>query len=327
MTPCFLLAPWANSNSLERTITRIQRAFPNRPYFLDFDQDYQLTNLESEPQRELEKLGETANGFENWIQFVEEHVNVWPCVQTKQQSRAQIIHQIRAYQALERPYCLRIVKEHFPNNIDNIVAALASAGTSDFAIILEGGWTRDPLTLAAWFVGILSGSLRQIDAVIPVVLSCTSIPEMFTSFDSREPTTVSFENRLLVQQVARTSNRARIIYGDWGSTRPRKNGSFASRPFDRVDYSTENAWIIARNKKDRWTFREAANAIVKSSQWDGNLGVWGEEMIVNTSINQELGIDTPPKNVAVRVNIHLHRQAFFGQPPLDPISMDEDWQD
>ena len=90
----------------------------------------------------------------------------------------------------------------------------------------------------------------------------------------------------------------------------------------RVDYPTEEAWLIARNKEDEWGFRKAAQAIVNSSEWDGNLGIWGEEMIQNTTINEELGINTPQKNVAARVNIHLHRQAFYGRPAMDPVEFD-----
>lgn len=327
MTPCFLLAPWANSNTLDRTITRIERSFPSRPYFLDIDRDYEFTNLESGPQQELSRLMLPDNAFENWVNFVGEHSNVWPCVQTVGQSQAEIRAQIGEFQSMGRPYCMRIVRDRFPNNIDEIVGAFAAGGAADFIIILEGGWTRDPLTLAVWFNGLLAEALQDIDAMVPVVLSCTSMPKMFSEFNSTAPVPVAFNNRRLVDQIARNSNRARVIYGDWGSTRPREVGGFANRPLDRIDYPTDTVWHISRNKDDEWDFRDAALAIVQSPAWDGNLGIWGEELIEQTTINEELGIDTPQKNVAARVNIHLHRQAFFGQPPIDPAAFDEEWQD
>lgn len=327
MTPCFLLAPWANSNSLERAIVRLERAFPNRNYFLDLDRDYQFTNLESEPQRQLAQLLAPNNCFENWINFVREHEHIWPCIQYIGQTEAEIRTQIEAIQGLHRPYCMRIVRERFPGNLEEIVGAFAAGGAADFAIIIEGGWTRDPLSLAVWFNGLLAESLEAIDALIPIVLSCTSIPKMFTDFSSERPITVAFSNRRLMEQVARNSNRARVIYGDWGSTRPRDVTGFANRPLPRIDYPSNQAWHIARNKELEWGFREAALAILEHPEWDGTLGIWGEEMIQQTTINEELGIDTPQKNVAARVNIHLHRQAFFGQPPINPAEFDEDWQD
>ncbi len=327
MTPCFLLAPWANSTSLERAVARIERAFPNRPYLLDLDRDYMPTNLDSPAQQEFLQLLDPRNGYANWVAFVGEHENVWPCVQTRGITEPEIAKQIEAFQAQGRPYCMRIVRDPYPDNVGDIIGAFSASGSADFAIVLEGGWTRDPLMIALWFSGFIAESLDAVDASVPVVLSCTSIPKMFDAYNSSAPVRVPFSNRLLVDQVARGSNRTRIIYGDWGSTRPRERRDMASRPLDRIDYPTDSSWLIARNKDARWDFRDAAEAVVSNGEWNGNLGIWGEELIRNTIINKELGIDTPQKNVASRVNIHLHRQAFYGQPPLAPIALDEDWED
>ncbi|WP_192708277.1 beta family protein [Methylobacterium sp. OAE515] len=327
MTPCFLLAPWANSATLERTLVRIDRAYPNRSYFLDIDQAYLITNQENEPQRQLSLLKDGTGAFANWTEFVREHDHVLPCLQTRGLTKSEIRAQIEAFQHMGRSYCVRIYRERFPGNFTDIIGALTDVGSADFTVILEGGWVSDPLSLAAWFSGILSAGLSEIDASVPIVVSCTSIPNMFTEFVGRTPTTLPFNNRVLVDQVARSSNRQRIIYGDWGSTRPRQESGFASRPLDRVDYPTDNAWLIARNKDLNWNFRNAALAITASPQWNGSLGIWGEEMISNTTINQALGIDTPQKNVASRVNIHLYRQSFFGLPPLPPAALDEEWED
>jgi len=74
-------------------------------------------------------------------------------------------------------------------------------------------------------------------------------------------------------------------------------------------------------------FEDAARAIVARPEWEGDLGIWGEEMIEATAINKELGIDTPQKNVAARVNIHLHRQAFIDAGDIGGMNLDEDWED
>lgn len=326
MTPCILLAPWANSNTLDRAIDRVERAFPNRSYFLDIDRDYQFTNLESAPQQELVRLMAPGGAYSNWVDFVAHREWVWPCIQSRGQNEAELRQQIEAIQALERPYCMRIVRDRFPSNVEEIVSAFAAGGTADFAIILEGGWTRDPLSLAVWFDGFIAESLREIDAEVPVVLSCTSMPKMFSAFSG--VTQVPFSNRQLVDQISRQSNRTSVIYGDWGSTRPREESGFANRPLDRIDYPTDGAWYIARNKDEEWDFETAAKELIENSGvWNGNLNIWGEEMIYQTTINEEIGIDTPQKNVAARVNIHLHRQAFHGQEGLDGMKFDEPWED
>ncbi|ATI41928.1 hypothetical protein CBW24_07880 [Pacificitalea manganoxidans] len=326
MTPCILLAPWANSSTLERAIDRVRRAFPNRQYILDLDRDYQFTNPESGPQQEMMRLLDPTDAYSNWVEFVSEHEELIPCIQSRDQSEAEIRQQIMAFQGLGRQYCMRIVRDRFPNNFDEIVAAFAAGGTADFFVILEGGWTLDPLTLSAWFDGLIAGGLMAIEASVPVVVSCTSMPKLFSNYSGA--TEVPFHNRRLVDQLRRQTNRTSVVYGDWGSTRPREPGGFANRPLDRIDYPTENSWIIVRNKDEKWDFEDAAEELVKrSGVWDGSLNVWGEEMIYQTTINEEIGIDTPQKNVAARVNIHLHRQAFYGQQGLSGMDFEEDWED
>lgn len=327
MTPCILLAPWANSLTLQKSIERVERAFRHQYYFLDIDRDYEFTNLESPPQQQLLALLDPNDAFANWCRFVVEHEWVYPCVQTRGQNEAAIRVQIERFQSAGRAYCMRVFMSRIPDNISEVVSAFAASGVADYAIILEGGWTQDPLTLAVWFDGMIGGLLEAIDATVPIVLSCTSMPKMFTDFDGGV-TQVPFNNRVLVEQIRqRRSNRSRIIYGDWGSTRPREPSAFASRPLDRVDYPIRNAWDIARNKTQNWDFKRSAQAIVASADWDGTLGIWGEEQILNTTISPALGIDTPQKNVAARVNIHLHRQAFYDVRNIGGINLDEDWED
>lgn len=327
MVPCILLAPWASSANLQKSIDRVEKAFRSRNYFLDIDRDYEFTNLEAPPQQELTALLDPSNSFENWCKFVEERKWIWPCVQTRGQSEAEIRTQIERFQKADRTYCMRIFRDRYPSNMDEVVSAFAASGTADYVIILEGGWTQDPLSLAGWYDGIIGGPLQAIDATVPVVLSCTSMPKLFTIYDAGI-SRVQFSNRQLIDQIRqRWANRTRITYGDWGSTRPREPRSIAARPLDRVDYPSNNSWCIARSKKDGWDFKQAAEEIVKIAEWEGDLDIWGEEMIINTTINAALGIDTPQKNVAARVNIHLHRQAFYGAGTLGNLNLDEDWED
>jgi len=324
MTPCFLLAPWVASHALERAMDKIENVFPNRPYFLDLDPDYQPTNPEGEPQQELAQLMDPSDGYANWVDFVRDHERVWPVIQSQGQDRLQIRKQIEAMQDLGRCYCMRISRNHFPDNIDDIVAAFAESGAADYDIILEGGWTEDPLGLASWFGGMITGALTQISAQVLIVASCTSIPMSYVGYQGLNK--VPFHNRKLVQQVGSQSNRSKVIYGDWGSTRPRRVQGGGRRPLDRIDYPTNGAWHIARNKDEDWTFRDAAKKVVASNVWKGNLNIWGERMIEDTARGRETGIDTYQKNIASRVNIHLHLQAWHGHADPSP-NVEDDWED
>ncbi|MCY4261628.1 MAG: beta family protein [Rhodobacteraceae bacterium] len=324
MTPCFLLAPWVNTHALERAMDKIENVFPNRHYFLDLDPDYQPTNPEAPSQQEWAQLMEPDNDYANWVAFVKNYKHAWPVIQTQGQDRPQIRKQIEAMQATGRRYCMRITKNAFPDNIGDIIAAFAEDGAADYVIILEGGWTENPLGLASWFGGTITGVLTQIDAQVPIVVSCTSIPKDYMQYKGLEK--VPFSNRELVQQVGRQSNRSPIIYGDWGSTRPREVRRGGRKPLERIDYPTSSTWYIARNKDEKWTFKKAAKKLVSSDVWNGKLGVWGERMIMDTDQGLETGIDTYQKNIASRVNIHLHQQAYYGSESAK-FSTEDDWED
>lgn len=327
MSPCFLLAPWGGrSKTIDSTIDRLERAFPNRPYFLDIDRDYHFTNPEAPAQVDLIELLNPKDGFKNWIDFVGRHKNVVPCLQTRNLNSLEITSQIIRFQEMDRTFALRIVRERMPENFADIQVALNSIGSADFAIILEGGWVKDAIDLEMWFVDLVRGPLGEIGATVPIVVSCTTVPNEFTDMSGVE--TVAYSNRQLLDNVRRNTNHTNLIYGDWGSTRPRLPPRFASRPLARVDYPGGNCWHFARSKENNWGFQDAATAIMSSSEiWDGDLDIWGEEMISQTARNPRLGIDTPQKNVASRVNIHLHLQAFYGEDDIHGIDLDEDWVD
>lgn len=328
ITPCILLAPWSSSKTLDKAVERVEKAFPERTYFLDIDRDYKCSykNQENQPQKQLLALLNPENAFARWVDFVKRHERAWPCVQTRGQNQEEIRGQIEAMQKLGRPYCMRIVRERFPSNIDEIVDAFVATGTADFAVILEGGWTSDPLSIENWFENTLRDNLHEIDANIPVILSCTSMPRDFSAYSGTVK--VPMHNRELVGSMSRKFNHRFLVYGDWGSTRPRETPSHARKPFDRIDYPTKDAWYIVRNKEKEWNFKSAAKELVGNENvWNGNLEIWGEDMIKRTCINEDMGIKSPQRNVAARVNIHLHLQAFHDNPDLEAMDFDEDWQD
>lgn len=324
--PCFLLAPWVNSNSLDKSIERIRRAFRNRKYYLDIDRDYEIRNPGSPAQIELLALRNNSNGYENWIEFVKLYEEILPCIQIRNADERGIRKQISEFQSMGRSYCFRFQYGFYDYNLELVISEINRLGTADFEIILEGGWTEDVLSLSSWFGGLIQNSLSTINPDIPIVISCTSMPKGFTEYVGLER--VDFSNRELVNQIRRTTNRPRIIYGDWASTRPREPRKIASRPHDRIDFPIDNSWIIARNRDEEWDFKRAAKEIISSGDfWSGNLNIWGEEMIQKTAIDATLGINTPQKNVASRVNIHLYRQAFFGSEVSYLEFAEEDWED
>lgn len=327
MTPCFLLSPWATSKTLEKSIGRIEKAFPHGNYFLDIDQDYQARiGSTSESADELERLKDPSGAFSNWCDFIARFERAMPCLQTAGQSEQQLREQVRSYQDLGRIYCLRVFKSRQSVGLQTVVNALNATGTADFVVILEAGWSNDVLLNASWFTGLAKGILANIKPEVPFVVSSTSFPRSFSHIFGVER--IPFANRNLQAQVQQGANRARLIYGDWASTRPREyQGGGAPIP-PRIDYARDDEWAILRNPDKGWTFHEAALELVNNPVlWDGTTQQWGEELIAEAATAEGLGVNTPQKNVASRVNLHLHRQAFFGMQPPAPEAFDDPWED
>ena len=322
LKPCILLVPWANS--YDKAIKRFEKAYPQRPYFLDIEKDYQPANPEGQALKEMNFLLDPANQYKNWIDFITAYRNVHPCIQCEGQNTAQIQQQIRAVKALERSYCLRIDVQNIPPNINDIIAAFAPE--TDYTVILEGGWTNNPLNLMPSFNSIISVQLNALNQNIPIVISCTSFLKSFTKISGVQPTI--FENRQLVNQLATSHTNRRIVYGDWGSSRPRVYTGGGGHPIPpRIDYPAKDAWHIARNKGKNWDYHAAAKEIIKIPDWHGNLNIWGEGRIKLTAQNQALGINTLQKNTTSRINIHLHLQAFYYRNDLTGIPIEDDYKD
>ena len=324
MTPVFLLAPWANSKSLEKTVERIERAYPKRRYFLDVDRDYIPSNSENSlAQTEWLAIRESSGQYKAWDDFWMRFKMAMPCLQLSDQEHDEIERQINHIQEQDREFCLRIEINRIPNNLQVAVETLSRLGTADFSVIVEGGWVADPLTLYARVEGLISGILSELDGRIPIAVSCTSMPKGFADIVGLAE--APFTNHQLLDQLRRSTNRDIILYGDWGSTRPREDG-FGQAPYPRIDYPTDSSWCFARNRPREWDYGRAAQAVVASDAWNGQLGIWGEEMIQDTAYRPQFAIDTPQKNVASRVNIHLHRQALYGDNITD-LNLDEPWVD
>ncbi len=324
LMPCIILAPWVNSYDLGKSIKRFEKAYPDKPYFLDLDRVYSLKNSERPALKEMKGLLDPTDGYKNWLNFIKIYKNVCPCIQYKDQDTNQIQQQIQAIKELGRPYCLRIdIKDKdIAQNISNIIPAFENE--TNYTIILESGWVQDPLTLITELSGFITKQLSTLNQDIPIVISCTSFPKGFGTISGVHST--PFKNRQLVDRLRNNSDN-RIIYGDWGSARPRENILGGSAPIPRIDYPTKNTWYIARNKQAGWNYQIAANKIITNNNWLGRIGIWGEEMIERTAKNQSLGINTPQKNVASRINIHLHLQAFYDTDSLNTIDLEDDFVD
>jgi len=328
LTPLILLAPWLATTPLSRALDKFEESFPFRPYFIDVDSYYRVNDKPNDAKALWRQLVQKPANLDAWWGLLEEYPNANPCLLMAEQSFERAWDQIAWARENDRTFCLRMnladgIGSGIPPWMPAFVEQLAQEGANDFAVVFEFGWVQNPLLVAAVASGYTNSFFSTIPPEVPIAISCTSFPKEFTSFNGISE--VNFNNRALIAHVQQGTNHPRIIYGDWGTTKPRSYGH-ANQPKNRIDYPTDTSWVFARNQNDNVDFRTAAERITDSDYWSGDLGVWGEQLIEGTAAGQAFAIDTMPKMYAARINIHLHRQAFYGGlPPAE--ALDEAWSD
>lgn len=328
MTPIVLLAPWLATTPLSRALDKFEESYPARPYFLDVDTYYRMNDKPNDAKELWARLAAKPADLDAWWRFLADRPNANPCLLMAQQPIERVRDQIVWARENDRTFCLRLnlaegISSGIPQWMHELVSELANEGATDYAIVFEFGWVEEPLLVAVVASGYIGTLFSEIPPAVPVGISCTSFPKDFTRYDGAE--VEAFTNRELVAQVQRVTNRPRIVYGDWGTTRPRTYGH-ASQPKNRIDYPTDSSWVFARDGDESVDFQTAASRITESDHWSGDLGIWGEQLIEGTAAGQAFAIDSMPKMYAARINIHLHRQAFYGHLP-PPEALDEAWSD
>ena len=328
LTPLLLLAPWLATTPLSRALDKFEESYPARPYFVDVDTYYRVNDKPNEAKGLWEQLAQPPADLNAWWELLADYPNANPCLLMAEQPIEHVREQITWARDNNRSFCLRVnladgIGSGIPPWMPELVEELADEGANDYAVVFEFGWVQDPLIVAAAASGYTNSYFSTIPPEIPVAISCTSFPKDFTLYDGTDE--VSFSNRDLIAQVRQTTNHPRIIYGDWGTTRPRSYGH-ASQPKNRIDYPTDSSWIFSRDQDESVDFATAAARITNSDHWSGILGIWGEQLIGGTAAGEDFAIETMPKMYAARINIHLHRQAFFEQLP-PPAALDEEWSD
>lgn len=328
LTPLVLLAPWLATTPLSRALDKFQESYPSRPYFVDVDTYYRMNDKPNDAKDLWARLAQKPADIDAWWKFLAEYPNANPCLLMAEQPIEKVRDQITWAREHDRTFCIRMnlaegIGSGIPEWMPTLAGELVEEGASDYAIVFEFGWTKNPLLMAAAAIGYKSSLFSEIPPTIPVAISCTSFPRDFTSYDGTKEEV--FSNRELVAQVRRATNHPKIVYGDWGTTRPRSYER-ANQPKNRIDYPTDNAWVFARDQNESVDFQKAAARITASNYWSGNLGIWGEQLIDGTAQGQSFAIDSMPKMYAARINIHLHRQAFYGHLP-PATALDEVWND
>lgn len=158
-----------------------------------------------------------------------------------------------------------------------------------------------------------------------IALSATSFPSDFVGRVSQE-----IYERQFHRLVSDLHPERAFIYSDRGSARAERQLGGGGTPAPRVDLAVASQWEFYREEdqgdRDQAYF-DAATRATESSAWDPLLKVWGTQMIERTANEDDDAIVSPARSTAVRINLHLHEQSYYGAPPSEKYDTDEDWTD
>lgn len=339
--PVIPLRGWVGSNKLEKSVERIEKAFDERPWIADIDSSFvdegnKKRDVNGEYPRdvfsEVAALLISDNGYENWVNYIEDNPNMIPVVQL--QDTSQLSSQIEGLNALGRGLVFRFSIEDINSNTHvEVFSIVNSLNINDLYVIYDYGQVnREILTFSAAISSLINGTHDLVPEAL-ISISCSSFPSSFSGYNSSEN---SIYERILFNSVSGSCDGVRMLYSDRGSARADRIDGGGGIPSPRIDYPLQNDWRFIREEFDDYTnpqkgekemlYTNIAKNIMSKEYWRRDLYVWGTQIIEFTSRGDKFGINSPMKATAVRINIHMHQQLYYNSP-IELTDTDEDWED
>lgn len=275
---------------------------------------------------EIAALHNPANGYQAWCSFIASDERRIPVVQWTDDALI-LRAQVQQLAALNRGLIFRFRRSQGWNLAQ--AAALVDLSLGQHHILMvydyEQIGLRDDLTSIGVPTqsAILSTNMQISGGSRTHVFKASSFPSEFTS-TGEEYACLTIRERQLYEMLKASppivAAGIELNYGDHAAI-------FASerlpafRGVPRVDYPTPGEWIYHRRREG---FHDAASRVRADAKWDeGNL-CWGAQRIREAANGQMEGLGAAGKWTTIRMNIHMHVQAQFGDASL---STDEPWVD
>lgn len=303
--PVLVGRPWPNAKALTRAWEKIGEAMGGRRFALDLDGTKYRAGGATPAAAEFDALFDPGNGYENYYGELVEVPLAVPVMRIADGSIQQLDAQVEHVDALDRGVVLRLQYGCVTRPAELVRQVLDRV--EDVAVVIDAGWSSDLLGREAWASTII-GAITEVQPEAEIILSGSSFPDSFTSVGHRGE--VDVVERGLHARLTRRHNAARIVYGDWGSTRPPATESVPMRNIPRIDLPTTREWICFRRDGEEG-YPEIADRLISDPEWPEQLQIWGTYTIQCTAEDLPGAIRSPGTAAAARINIHMHRQAHF----------------
>lgn len=336
MLPLIGMRGWVGSKTLENSISRVKDAIGERPWIVDIDKDFLASAKADRPGYNvvstLKSLMEPVEGYKNWCEFFSQIPHAIPVLQIGDVEELAL--QIATLSSWGRGLVVRFSLEDIDSGKEKIVIDILKHNrTEDIFVLYDYGQVRSDILTAA---GGIATKLSEARTSLPEAifgLSSTSFPSGFSGYSKGEN---PIYERLLFNNVKNAAAGKFLLYSDRAGARATRNSGGGGVPSPRIDYPLTNDWRFIRkefadsqniSKEEKAKlYTEAAAQIMAQDYWNPNLHVWGTQLIQLTSKSDILGISSPPRATAARLNIHMHNQLYYDEPE-NLLDTDEDWAD
>ena len=330
LLPVFRVRPWMSSKQLEKSLATLRKAMDGLPFACDIDAWWSGTGKERESTAAFREMREDVTGL-LWYEFIRTYEEAIPCIKLDT-SIDNILSEIRCDWMIERGFGI-VVTEKNREHIHKLPTILAAINHSNFFVIVDGGWSRDPLLNMANTTAIVSTVLDERDTTA-LFISSSSFPDQFGEIGIND--TINLKELDFFDEVrafvAQAYNRSTVRYSDWATTRPPPSIPIPARWVPRIDIPERQQIRIFRSRIDteaaedvRDTCIRLARVAVADQSWPSPPPSWGHYLVDLTASESEFGIYSPQRNTATRINMHLHqrlsalvqRGVTFGEEPFD----------
>ena len=321
--PLIMSRPWPNANQLDRTWEKIGEALGGRRYALDLDRTRRNSGGSKLAAAEFDRLFDDAGGYSNYYELVRSIDVAFPVLRISGGIAPQFEAQAANIDAIDRGLIVRIEFGQVTNPIALVEQVINRF--DDVTIFVDTGWAVDLLSREMWASGIVQ-RIADIRPEVEMVVTGSSFPDSFVDIENRG--TIPVKERSLYGNLVRRHNAAVLIYGDWGSTRP-PSDPVPMKNVPRIDLPMMGQWIAFRRNPALLVdedYGDIARRAVADPDWPADLNIWGTYTIACTADDLPGAIRSPAVAAAARINIHLHRQAFF-DAPSDVSDGDEPFTD
>lgn len=316
LLPVTHLRPWVGAHQLENATRRIADAYGDRPIVIAMGEREPPNDKPVHAQ--LEILRDSSNGFRQWCEFFRSNANYIPAIQFSPNVHEEEL-QIAELFAIQRGLVVIIERPAF--GAMGVIAqrvGIRTEGGSGVCFVVDFGVAgRDHLEVAARVNGYIE-TLRAHAPNAYIAISASSFPDSFVGLSDQ----LIYERRL----YDLLPNKDRLIYSDRGSARVERQTGGGGSPAPRIDYPLPDLWDFYRSDDVPGFegYQAQARELMRAPVWNPALRVWGTQMIERTAAGDTSAISGAQKATAARINLHLHRQAFYDDP--DAVEdTDEDW--